>query len=76
MSKIVTGDVKRRSNVLSTIADTLTRSDDDADNTIKSFGTPKYGLPTSLHNWTLNPYVDHMLGFYIVDDIKNNNFHV
>ena len=63
-------------NVLSTIADKLTRSDNDADDTIRSFGTPKYGLPISLHNWTLNPYVDHMLGFDIVEDIKNNNFHV
>ena len=68
--------VKRRSNGLSTIADKLTRSDDEADDVIRSFGTPKYGLPTSLHNWTLNPFVDHMLGFDIVQDIKNNNFHV
>ena len=68
--------IKRRSNALSTIADKLTRSDDDADDVIRGFGKPKYGLPTSLHNWTLNPYVDHMLGFDIVDDIKNNNFHV
>ena len=68
--------IKRRSNALSTIADKLTRSDDDADDVIRGFGKPKYGLPTSLHNWTLNPYVDHMLGFDILDDIKNNNFHV
>ena len=68
--------VKRRSTVLATIADKLTRADDDAKEVVKSFGPPKSGLPMSLHKWTLNPHFDQMLGFDILSDIENNRFFV